>query len=527
MSTATTSARPSAAPPSSPAPLRGRPWLTLVGVAFGLFLVGLDATVVSIVNPSIAADVGTTFAQLQWVTHSYLLGLAVTLILAGKLGDRYGHRTLYLAGLVLFTLASVAIGLSSSAVGLIGFRVVQGVAAGILMPQTLAMLRATFPRERFGMAVGIWGGVSSIAIAVGPTLAGALEATFGWQSVFFVNAPVAVVGLVYGLCLLPRTSFPAAGRFDVRGVVVLGIGLVATVFAIVQSETWGWGDARTLGLLALGLVVVVGFVALEARTEARTGDALLPPSLFRGTTVGTGGLMIAANFFVLMGSTFVLPMFFINLRGATGLEAGLMLLPMSAVSIVAAPRSARRSSRGSARASPAPSASPSPRSACCAPERVRHLRVRGHGRRVRRPRHGHRHDHHRGRRGDRRLGAGAPGRGRGRLPVHLHPDRRGARHRGHVRRRRGGRALRDGDGLGLDEAELQGLAQGTVPGRLDAAAAQPPATRTSPACTRRSSSRRCSSSSSPWWRSSRCGAPVARPSSEVVVETVEGEAGHA
>ncbi|MFI2103180.1 MFS transporter [Isoptericola sp. NPDC019693] len=314
-------------------PLRGRPWLTLVGVAFGLFLVGLDATVVSIVNPSIAADVGTTFAQLQWVTHSYLLGLAVTLILAGKLGDRYGHRSLYLAGLVLFTLASVAIGLSGSAATLIGFRVVQGVAAGLLMPQTLALLRATFPRERFGMAVGIWGGVSSIAIAVGPTLAGALEAAFGWQSVFFVNVPVAAVGLVYGLCLLPRTSFPSTGRFDVRGVVVLALGLVATVFAIVQSETWGWGDVRTLGLLAVGLLVIVGFVALEARTA----DALLPLSLFRGTTVGTGGLMIATNFFVLMGATFVLPMFFINLRGATGLEAGLMMLPMSAVSIVSAP----------------------------------------------------------------------------------------------------------------------------------------------------------------------------------------------
>ncbi|GAA1732067.1 MFS transporter [Isoptericola hypogeus] len=339
MSTTTPARPPSAAPDAGTArpPLRGRPWLTLVGVAFGLFLVGLDATVVSIVNPAIAADVGTTFAQLQWVTHSYLLGLAVTLILAGKLGDRYGHRTLYLAGLVLFTLASVAIGLSSTAAGLIGFRVVQGIAAGLLMPQTLAMLRATFPRERFGMAVGIWGGVSSIAIAVGPTLAGALEASFGWQSVFFVNVPVAAVGLVYGLCLLPRTSFPASGRFDVLGVLVLAVGLVATVFAIVQSETWGWGDARTLGLLTAGILVLVGFVALQARTEARTGDALLPMSLFRGTTVGTGGLMIAVNFFVLMGATFVLPMFFINLRGASGLDAGLMMLPMSAVSIVSAP----------------------------------------------------------------------------------------------------------------------------------------------------------------------------------------------
>ncbi|WP_419702889.1 MFS transporter [Promicromonospora sp. NFX87] len=337
MSTATSSAPRKSAEPPVRTPLRGRPWLTLIGVAFGLFLVGLDATVVSIVNPAIAADVGTTFAQLQWVTHSYLLGLAATLILAGKLGDRYGHRTLYLVGLVLFTLASVAIGLSTTAGGLIAFRVAQGVAAGILMPQTLAFLRATFPREKFGMAVGIWGGISSIAIAVGPTLAGALESVLGWQSVFFVNVPVAAVGLVYGLCLLPRTSFPASGRFDVRGVVVLAAGLVATVFAIVQAETWGWGDLRTLGLLAAGILVVVGFIALESRTEARTGDALLPLSLFRGTSVGTGGLMIATNFFVLMGVTFVLPMYFINLRGATGLEAGLMLLPMSAVSIVSAP----------------------------------------------------------------------------------------------------------------------------------------------------------------------------------------------
>lgn len=337
MSIATPTARRTSTGQTARTPLRGRPLIALVGVAFGLFLVGLDATVVSIVNPAIAADVGTTFAQLQWITHSYLLGLAATLILAGKLGDRYGHRTLYLTGLVLFTLASVAIGLSSTATGLIAFRVAQGVAAGILMPQTLAILRATFPREKFGMAVGIWGGISSIAIAVGPTLAGALESALGWQSVFFVNVPVAVIGLVYGLFLLPRTSFPTSGRFDVRGVIVLAVGLVATVFAIVQAEAWGWADARTLGLLTAGILVIVGFVALESRTEARTGDALLPLSLFRGTTVGTGGLMIAANFFVLMGATFVLPMFFINLRGATGLEAGLMLLPMSAVSIVSAP----------------------------------------------------------------------------------------------------------------------------------------------------------------------------------------------
>nr|WP_283770204.1 DHA2 family efflux MFS transporter permease subunit [Cellulomonas hominis] len=307
--------------------------LTLVGVAFGLFLVGLDSTVVSIVNPAIAADLGTSFAQLQWITHGYLLGLAVFLILAGKLGDKYGHRTLYLVGLVVFTAASVAIGLSSTAGAVIAFRVVQGIGAAVLMPQTLAMLRATFPREKFGMAVGLWGGISSIAIAAGPTLAGALEASFGWESVFYVNVPVAAIGLVYSAFLLPRTSFPSEGRFDVRGVVVLGVGLCATVFAIVQSESWGWGSPRTLGLLAAGVLVIAGFLALQARTA----NALLPLSLFRGTTVATGGLIIAVNFFVLLGATFLLPMFFINLRGATGLQAGVMILPLSALSIVAAP----------------------------------------------------------------------------------------------------------------------------------------------------------------------------------------------
>jgi EmrB/QacA subfamily drug resistance transporter len=314
-------------------PLRGRPWLVLLSVSFGLFLVGLDATVVSIVNPSIAADLHTSFAQLQWVTHGYLLGLAVFLILAGKLGDRYGHRRLFVAGLVVFAIASVGIATVGTTAGVIGFRVLQGVGAALLMPQTLALLRATFPREKFGMAVGIWGGVSSIAIAAGPTVAGALDGAFGWGAVFWINLPVVVVGLVMAALFLPRTSFPGETRLDVRGVVVLALGLVAVVFTIVQSESWGWGDPRTLGLLAVGVLLLVGFVALQARTP----HALLPLDIFRGTTVGAGGLVLVANMFVLVGVTFFLPMFFMGMRGADPLQAGLMLVPLSALSIVTAP----------------------------------------------------------------------------------------------------------------------------------------------------------------------------------------------
>ena len=161
-------------------PLRGNPALTLAAVCFGLFMVGLDGTVVSIANPAIAQSLGTNFAELQWITNSYLLGLAVFLILGGKLGDRFGRRRMYLIGVAAFAITSVAIGLVGTTEGVIIFRGLQGLSAALLMPQTLALLRATFPPEKFGIAIGIWGGVSSVAIAAGPILGGLLVGTLGW-----------------------------------------------------------------------------------------------------------------------------------------------------------------------------------------------------------------------------------------------------------------------------------------------------------------------------------------------------------
>ncbi|WIB35660.1 MFS transporter [Curtobacterium sp. MCJR17_043] len=228
--------------PGSRRTLRGNPIATLVAVCFGLFMVGLDATVVSIANPAIAADLGTTFTQLQWITNAYLLALAVFLILGGKLGDRFGRRRMYLIGVVAFALASVAIGLVGTATGVIVFRAVQGLSAALLMPQTLALLRATFPKERFGVAVGVWGGASSVAIAAGPIVAGVLVAALGWESVFFVNAPIALIGLVFGGLVLRESTAPHRGRFDVAGVVLLALGLFGIVLAVVQPESWGWGE---------------------------------------------------------------------------------------------------------------------------------------------------------------------------------------------------------------------------------------------------------------------------------------------
>ncbi|GAA3341580.1 MFS transporter [Curtobacterium pusillum] len=319
--------------PGTRRPLRGHPTATLIAVCFGLFMVGLDATVVSIANPAIAADLGTTFSQLQWVTNAYLLALAVFLILGGKLGDRFGRRRMYLIGIVAFAVTSVAIGLVGTASGVVVFRALQGLSAALLMPQTLALLRATFPKERFALAVGVWGGASSVAIAAGPIVAGILIARLGWESVFFVNAPIAVIGVVLGALVLQESTAPHRGRFDVIGVVLLALGLFGIVLAVVQSESWGWTSPLTLGVLLGGLVLLVVFIVVELRVTA----PLLPMSLFRSSSVSIGGLAVGANFFAMLGVTFFLSLYMLNLRGATGLEAGLMQLPLSGVSIVASP----------------------------------------------------------------------------------------------------------------------------------------------------------------------------------------------
>ncbi|WEO77092.1 MFS transporter [Cryobacterium sp. SO2] len=313
--------------------LRGNSGLSLAAVCFGLFMVGLDGTVVSVANPAISESLGTSFTELQWITNSYLLALAVFLILGGKLGDRFGRKKMYLIGVAAFAITSVAIGLVGTTEGVIVFRALQGLSAALLMPQTLALLRATFPREKFGMAIGIWGGASSVAIAAGPIVGGALVGILGWESVFYINAPIAVIGLILGGLVLRESSATGRARFDVAGVVLLALGLFGIVLAVVQSESWGWTSPLTLGVLAAGLLLVVAFVLVENRVAA----PLLPMGLFRNPTITVGALAVGANFFALFGVTFFLALYLLNFRGEEGITAGVMLLPLSAVSIIASP----------------------------------------------------------------------------------------------------------------------------------------------------------------------------------------------
>ncbi|MET9830319.1 MFS transporter [Streptomyces sp. NPDC006385] len=332
-----------ALPTDQPRGPRGNPWLTLIAVAFGLFMVGLDGSVVSIANPEIGRDLHASTADLQWVTNSYLLALAAALILGGKLGDRFGRRTFYLVGVAGFTAASVAIGLAGSIEGVIAFRAVQGFFGALLMPNTLGMLRATFPPRKFGMAVGIWAMVSSVSTALGPIVGGLLVQHVSWESVFYINAPIGVVALVFSGIVLPQSKNAAAAdeRFDILGVLLLALGLLALVFGVVKGETWGWASGGTLGAMAAGVVLLLVFGLHQTRIAA----PLLPMRLFRSPALTIGTVITALNFFVLLGVIFFVMLYLQNVRGFSPVEAGVRTLPLSLASVVASPLGAALTDR--------------------------------------------------------------------------------------------------------------------------------------------------------------------------------------
>lgn len=333
---------PSKAPPDAPTGRRANPWLTLIAVAIGLFMVNLDGSVVSIANPEIGRQLNASTADLQWVTNSYLIAMAAFLILGGKLGDRVGRRTFYLIGTAGFTVASVAIALSGSIEGVIAFRALQGLFGALLIPNTLGLLRAVFPPQKFGMAVGLWAMVASCSTALGPIVGGLLVEHVNWESVFLINAPIGVVALAFSAFVLPKSKDSTGHhRFDVPGVILLAVGLVSLVFGVVKGETWGWTSAGTLGALAGGLVVLAAFCWYETRVQ----HPLLPMRLFRSPALTIGTLVTAINFFVMLGVIFFLMMYLQNVRGFSPVEAGVRTLPLGLATVVASPLGAALTQR--------------------------------------------------------------------------------------------------------------------------------------------------------------------------------------
>ncbi len=336
-----------ASAPSKPAGRRANPWLALIAVSFGLLMVQLDASIVAIANPAIGQDLHTSTAQLQWVTNSYLLALAASMILGGKLGDRFGRRFYYLVGVGGFVVTSVAIGMVGSIEGVIAFRALQGLCGGILMPNTLGILRAVFPPKKFALAVGIWGMVSAVSTSLGPIIGGLLVEHVNWEAVFYLNAPIGIVALLFSMAVLPESKNPTGHhRFDIAGVVLLAAGLLALVLGIVKGETWGWTAAGTLGAIVLGLVLLAVFCWYETWQE----HPLLPMRLFRNRSLTTGAVMTLLNFFVMLGGIFFIMLYLQNVRGYTPVEAGISTLPMSLASLFASPLGSQLTARYGPRA---------------------------------------------------------------------------------------------------------------------------------------------------------------------------------
>ncbi|MGW8376331.1 MFS transporter [Streptomyces sp. ODS28] len=338
----TTPADPQGPPPTSAETdipgvrrgLRGHPWLTLLTVALGVTMVALDGTIVAIANPAIQKDLGASLADVQWITNGYLLALAVSLITAGKIGDRFGHRQTFLLGVVGFAATSAAIGLSGSISLVIAFRVLQGAFGALLMPAALGLLRASFPAEKLNAAIGIWGAVIGASTAAGPIVGGLLVEHVSWESVFFINVPVGLAALLMGLFLLiDHRAENAPKSFDIPGIVLLSGAMFCLVWALIKAPAWGWGDAWTLGFLAVSVLAFVLF----AFWETRVPEPLLPMSLFRSVPLAAGTVLMVLMAFGFMGGLFFVTFYLQNVHGMSPLDSGLRLLPLTAMMIVGSP----------------------------------------------------------------------------------------------------------------------------------------------------------------------------------------------
>jgi EmrB/QacA subfamily drug resistance transporter len=334
-------ARSALGPPET----RGSPWGTLITVALGVVMVGLDGTVVSIANPAIAKSLHASLADLQWITNAYLLALAVGLIPGGKLGDRFGRRLMFLIGVTGFALSSVGVALIGSVPGVVAMRTVQGAFGALLLPNTIALLRAAFPAEQLNRAVGIWSASSAAAIAGAPVIGGLLVDHVSWQSVFFLNVPVGIATVVCGLMVMPESLESTRLPFDLVGLVMLALTVFCFVFGIINSETWGWGSPAVLGLLGAAVMLGAGFVVVERRSTA----PLVPMHLLAQRSISLGIVTLLLTFVALYGVLFFVSLYLQNLEHVDAVAAGVRLLPLIGVFSAASPIAGRVTTRYGAR----------------------------------------------------------------------------------------------------------------------------------------------------------------------------------
>ena len=319
-----------------------RKWWTLGAMCFALFMVMLDNTVVNIALPAIKSDFGASISGLSWAVNAYTLSFAVLLVTGGRLGDVFGRKRMFLAGLIAFTLASIGAGLSQSIGQLIFWRAAQGAGAAFLMPGSLSILTDAFHGRERGRALGLWAGISGMALGMGPVLGGLLVEKAGWEWIFFLNVPVALVAVPVTLYAVRESRDPSAvRRIDWAGIGTLSLGMGLVVLALVQGNDVGWTSTRTLVELAVGAVGLIAFGWLQIAGD----DPMVDLGFFKNRTFSAGNLVAFLVTYSMFATFFFITLYMQDILRLSPLETGVRFLPMTILIIVTAPIAGRLSDR--------------------------------------------------------------------------------------------------------------------------------------------------------------------------------------
>jgi EmrB/QacA subfamily drug resistance transporter len=313
--------------------LHGNPWAVLALLCLGFFMTLVDLTIVNVAIPNMVARLHASLDEVLWVANAYTLALATLIITTGRLGDLRGKANLFLSGVALFTLASLACGLSRNPAELIGFRVVQGVGAALIIPQTLSIITEIFPQEKRGAALGIWGAVAGMSGAIGPSLGGLLVTEYSWRWVFFVNIPIGAVVLLAAVPIMPRTRTAVRHRLGLGGALLAAAGLFCLSFALIEGERYNWAG-WIWGLIAGGAVLLVIFLIQQAGQQS--GEPLLPFSLFRERNFNVVNVVGIAVSFGVIAILLPTTIYLQSVLGYTALRTGLVLVPLALGSMITA-----------------------------------------------------------------------------------------------------------------------------------------------------------------------------------------------
>jgi EmrB/QacA subfamily drug resistance transporter len=325
---------------SSPCRPSSRPWI-IAAASLGSGMAFLDSTILNVALPAMQADLGASVREVQWTYGAYALVLSALLLVGGTLGDRFGRRRAFVLGAAIFAVASVWCAIAPGPAQLIAARGVQGIGGALLVPASLAIIGASFEGRLKAKAIGTWGALSAIAMAVGPVLGGLLVEEISWRAAFLINPMLAAVAIPIAVWHVPESQDPEAHNLDLVGAVLATLGLAGLVYGLIESSAWGLDATRVLVALVLGSIALAAFIAVERRVK----DPMVPPSLFRSRDFDGANLVTLLFYMALTGSLYFLPFLMMQVHGYSALVAGSVFLPFVAMAFLIGRLSGRISTR--------------------------------------------------------------------------------------------------------------------------------------------------------------------------------------